>query len=154
MQSSIEVKVLLEEDLDLLVELVKENELYLSEEWPGIGTRYRNPKIKLQLRGVLESVDSNIWGVFIHSSLVGAVHVGYRELNSLEVGYFVSKQWSNQGVATAALQMFADKVSLEPCTIRATVNIDNVPSIKVVEKAGFTVIKRTSTKLIYCKAGS
>ena len=154
MQSSIEIKALAEEDLDLLIELVLDNELHLSGEWPEIGIRYRNPRIKQQLQGVLESDDSDIWGVSMHGSLIGVFFIGSRELNSLELGYFVSKQWSNQGVATAALKMLANKFSLEGYTLRVTVNISNVPSIKVIEKAGFIVEGRTSTELIYCKVGN
>jgi RimJ/RimL family protein N-acetyltransferase len=51
------------------------------------------------------------------------------------VGYWVGREWWGRGVATRALALLADEVSIRP--LYANVAAHNVGSIRVLEKCGF-----------------
>ena len=58
-----------------------------------------------------------------------------------EVSYWIGKDFWGQGIATRALAMFLDRVSERPLLGRAAA--DNVASLRVLEKCGFTRCGRT-----------
>jgi RimJ/RimL family protein N-acetyltransferase len=51
------------------------------------------------------------------------------------LGYWVGREWWGRGVATQALALFVDEVSVRP--LHAHVVAHNVGSIRVLEKCGF-----------------
>lgn len=51
------------------------------------------------------------------------------------LGYWVGREWWGRGVATQALALFVDEVSIRP--LYAHVAAHNVGSIRVLEKCGF-----------------
>lgn len=51
------------------------------------------------------------------------------------IGYWVGREWWGRGVATQALALFVDDVSIRP--LYAHVAAHNVGSIRVLEKCGF-----------------
>lgn len=54
-----------------------------------------------------------------------------------EVSYWLGKEFWGRGIATAALGLFLDVVEIRPLYARAAK--DNVASIRVLEKCGFTI---------------
>ena len=55
-----------------------------------------------------------------------------------EVGYWLGRPWWGRGVATRALTLFLGEVTERP--LYAVVAIDNVASIRVLEKCGFDAV--------------
>jgi RimJ/RimL family protein N-acetyltransferase len=51
------------------------------------------------------------------------------------LGYWVGREWWGRGVATQALALFVDEVSIRP--LYAHVAVHNVGSIRVLDKCGF-----------------
>lgn len=51
------------------------------------------------------------------------------------IGYWVGREWWGRGVATQALALFVEEVSVRP--LYAHVAVHNVGSIRVLEKCGF-----------------
>jgi RimJ/RimL family protein N-acetyltransferase len=65
--------------------------------------------------------------------ILSFVYFGVRE-----VGYWIGKEYWNQGIATQALLEFLDQVSLRP--LRASVAKHNRSSLRVLEKCGFRLV--------------
>jgi RimJ/RimL family protein N-acetyltransferase len=53
------------------------------------------------------------------------------------IGYWIGKTYWGQGIATAALRAMAAELAQRPLTARVSAN--NFPSIRVLEKCGFTI---------------
>ena len=51
------------------------------------------------------------------------------------LGYWVGREWWGRGIATQALALFVDEVSIRP--LYAHVAAHNVGSIRVLDKCGF-----------------
>jgi RimJ/RimL family protein N-acetyltransferase len=56
------------------------------------------------------------------------------------IGYWIGREFWGRGVATEAVRRFLDEVPDRP--LRANVAVDNVASIRVLEKCGFAVTGR------------
>ena len=56
-----------------------------------------------------------------------------------EVSYWLGKEFWGRGIASAALVKFLDLIEFRPLYARAAK--DNIASIRVLEKCGFTVIR-------------
>lgn len=70
------------------------------------------------------------------------------EINgNAEIGYWIGKQFWSQGIATTALTNFLEELPIRPLHARAAK--DNVASIRVLEKCGFTI---TSTERGFANA--
>jgi RimJ/RimL family protein N-acetyltransferase len=54
-----------------------------------------------------------------------------------EVGYWLGKPYWGRGIATAALRAFLDEITVRPLHARAAK--DNVASLRVLQKCGFTI---------------
>lgn len=61
----------------------------------------------------------------------------YEEFAQPEVGYWIGKSYWGKGVATAAVTAFLQHITARP--IYARVAKDNLASIRVLEKCGFTL---------------
>jgi RimJ/RimL family protein N-acetyltransferase len=65
-----------------------------------------------------------------------AGHIGSWPDNGQQLlGYWVGREWWGRGVATQALALFVDEVSIRP--LYAHVAVHNVGSIRVLDKCGF-----------------
>ncbi len=58
-----------------------------------------------------------------------------------EVGYLMNKKYRNLGIMTAALKILITFLfeNIDIHSLRATVHVDNIASIKVCKKVGFVV---------------
>lgn len=65
-----------------------------------------------------------------------AGHIGsWQDKGQQLLGYWVGREWWGRGVATQALVLFVDEVSIRP--LYAHVAVHNVGSIRVLDKCGF-----------------
>ena len=65
-----------------------------------------------------------------------AGNIGSWEDNGQQLlGYWIGREWWGRGVATKALALFVDEVSIRP--LYAHVAVHNVGSIRVLDKCGF-----------------
>ncbi|MGO8947001.1 MAG: GNAT family N-acetyltransferase [Ktedonobacterales bacterium] len=62
----------------------------------------------------------------------------YPELDKLEVGYWIGKQYWGKGIATQALLALLNEVQTRPLYARAAK--DNAASLRVLDKCGFVII--------------
>ena len=86
---------------------------------------------------VRASPDVTMGAVTLDGRLVGSVASFVAE-GDTEVTYWIDRSVWGQGVASQALALLLDLVSVRPLYARAA--SDNVGSLKVLRKAGFTVI--------------
>ncbi len=63
--------------------------------------------------------------------------LSFEESGEREVGYWIGKKYWGKGLATKALSMFLGHVRARP--LYARVAKDNIASIRVMEKCGFTI---------------
>jgi RimJ/RimL family protein N-acetyltransferase len=76
--------------------------------------------------------------IVVERHVAGSVST-YKEEGMLEVTYWLGKAYWNRGIATQALTAFLAKV--QPARpIRARVAKDNLASLRVLEKCGFTIV--------------
>lgn len=75
--------------------------------------------------------------VLYKGSVAGHIIV-YPSAGELEVTYWVGKAYWGRGVASSALLALLDCVNVRPLFARAAK--DNVASIRVLQKCGFTII--------------
>ena len=64
-----------------------------------------------------------------------------------EISYWIGRGFWGKGIATAALQQFIQELDIRPLHARAAA--DNLGSIRVLEKCGFT---RTGTDRYFANA--
>jgi RimJ/RimL family protein N-acetyltransferase len=86
---------------------------------------------------VRTSPDVTLRAVDSDGRLVGSIASFVIE-GDTEVTYWIDRSVWGQGVASQALALFLDTVSFRPLYARAA--SDNVGSLKVLQKAGFTII--------------
>ena len=76
--------------------------------------------------------------IVFNGQVVGHV-LSYEESGKPEVSYWIGKEYWGRGVASAALAQFLSEITVRP--LHAGVAKDNLASIRVLEKCGFTVIR-------------
>ena len=77
--------------------------------------------------------------VLVDGAVAGSV-VSFERDGDREVGYWIGREYWGRGIATTALSEFLDHVPDRP--LYAHVAKDNIASIRVLEKCGFTVSRR------------
>ena len=94
------------------------------------------------------------------SELIGNVGVAYRnrpdvKLDGLEIGYNIGEAHQNKGYATEAAKAAVEwtferlrEINAKPI-IEAYIEHENLPSRKVIEKAGFTLIRNEKYVSVY-----
>ena len=110
---------------------------------------------KFFIENVKQGKMGHVYGIYRNfEELVGVISMTPgRDVNrySAEVGYFIGEQYWNKGYATEALKMLPTIARLNFGFIRlyATVFDFNQPSMRVLEKAGFTkegILKSSAIK--------
>ena len=110
---------------------------------------------KIFIENVKQGKMGYVYGIYRNfEELVGVISMTPgRDVNrcSAEVGYFIGEQYWNKGYATEALKMLPTIARLNFGLIRlyATVFDFNQPSMRVLEKAGFTkegILKSSAIK--------
>lgn len=73
-----------------------------------------------------------------------------------EIGYCVGRRWWGKGLMSEALSMLIATLSADPDVYRvwATCHVDNERSVRLLERAGFTLEGRMARHGIYPNVGS
>lgn len=74
----------------------------------------------------------------LYDGRVAGSILSYEEDGRTEVSYWIGREYWGQGIATMALQIFLDINRKRPIYARAAK--DNLGSLRVLEKCGFTII--------------
>lgn len=74
----------------------------------------------------------------IYQGQVAGSVLSYVESGEREVSYWLGKEYWGQGIAARALALYLEEVAQRPIYARAAK--DNIGSIRVLEKCGFTVL--------------
>ena len=95
---------------------------------------------------VRTSPDNTLCAVTSDGYLVGSV-ASFVVEGDTEVTYWIDRAFWGQGIASRALALLLDMVAVRPLHARAA--SDNAGSLKVLQKAGFTII---DTEVSYANA--
>src|SRR5258708_9745867 len=87
---------------------------------------------------ILEDEATTIQTILCNGSVAGSVSSYVDEDEHLEVTYWIGKPYWGKGIATCALSAFLEHNKVRPLYARAAK--DNVGSLRVLEKCGFTRI--------------
>ena len=79
--------------------------------------------------------DTNIVRTIVADGVVAGNIGSWQQDGQQLLGYWVGREFWGRGVATRALALFVDEVSIRP--LYAHVAVHNVGSIRVLEKCGF-----------------
>jgi RimJ/RimL family protein N-acetyltransferase len=86
---------------------------------------------------IMCSSENRLWAIIRDSRLVGTIG-SYVSEGATEVTYWIDRPCWGQGIATRALRLMLEEVSVRP--IRGRAASDNTGSLRVLEKAGFRPI--------------
>jgi RimJ/RimL family protein N-acetyltransferase len=75
--------------------------------------------------------------ILLGGRLAGHV-VSFEQFGEREVSYWIGKEFWGRGIATRALSLFLEKETVRP--LYARVAKDNVASLRVLAKCGFTIV--------------
>lgn len=82
--------------------------------------------------------DANTMKTILVDGAVAGNIVSYVQDGETDVGYWLGKPFWGKGIATRALSAFLEHVTVRPLYARAVK--DNIASLRVLEKCGFTII--------------
>lgn len=85
--------------------------------------------------------DSVVAATILFDDRVAGDIVSWENDGEREVGYWIGKSFWGKGIATAALDQFLDDWNAPP--LRAHVAKQNVGSLRVLEKCGFTIVSES-----------
>lgn len=102
----------------------------------------------IHMSEVRSSPDVTLRAVICSGRLVGSISSFIMD-GDTEVTYWIDRSVWGQGVASQALALFLDRVPVRPLHARAA--SDNVGSLRVLQRAGFTII---GTEISYANARS
>lgn len=74
--------------------------------------------------------------ILLDGNVAGSV-VYFEQLGEPSVSYWIGREFWGRGIATRALNEFLKQVTVRPLYARAAK--DNVPSLRVLAKCGFTI---------------
>jgi RimJ/RimL family protein N-acetyltransferase len=83
---------------------------------------------------IMSSSENTLLAILRDSRLVGTIG-GYLSEGATEVTYWIDRTCWGQGIATQALGLLLEEISVRP--IRARAASDNAGSLRVLQKAGF-----------------
>lgn len=75
--------------------------------------------------------------ILFNGAVVGNI-AQFEMFDQPQIGYWIGKPYWGQGIATEAVALFLERITLRP--LYAQVAKDNLGSIRVLEKCGFTII--------------
>jgi len=86
---------------------------------------------------VMSSSENRLWAIILDSRLVGTI-ASYASEGATEVTYWIDRTCWGQGIASRALGLLLEEISVRP--IRARAASDNGGSLRVLHKVGFQPI--------------
>ena len=81
--------------------------------------------------------DRLLYGIYLDNKIIGMINEVEVVDRKIELGYFINPLYQNKGYCTEVLIKMIDELfSMGFDTIKTSVFIDNIPSMKVCNKAG------------------
>jgi RimJ/RimL family protein N-acetyltransferase len=120
-------------DLDAIFEQMRDPESVRMAAFTPEDPSDRNA-FDVHMATVMSSSENLFRAIIRDSRLVGTI-ASYISEGTTEVTYWIDRTCWGQGVATRALSLLLEEISLRP--IRARAASDNVGSLRVLHKAGF-----------------
>jgi RimJ/RimL family protein N-acetyltransferase len=124
------------DDLDAIFEQMRDHESVHMAAFTPQDPSDRNA-FDAHMATVMSSSDTRLRAIISDSRLVGTV-ASYVSEGATEVTYWIDRTCWGQGIATRALGLLLEEISVRP--IRARAASDNVGSLRVLHKAGFRSI--------------
>ena len=120
-----------------------------------------HPDVAATRRVVTErmNVDAHLrtWVIVLQHSdeIVGMISCGRPLAYAAEIGYCVGRRWWGKGLMSEALDMLMATLRADPDVYRvwATCNVDNERSVRLLERADFTLEGRLARHTIYPNLG-
>jgi ribosomal-protein-serine acetyltransferase len=136
-----------EDDLDALVQAVSESEDHLSPWLPWAAGHSRESEAEFLARAALdwESGTAYNYAMIAEGTLAGGIALMARiGPGGLEIGYWVHRDWTRRGLATAASAALVEAAFRLPGVDRIEIVHDelNVASAGIPRKLGFTKVGR------------
>jgi RimJ/RimL family protein N-acetyltransferase len=139
-------------DAKALYEIIKEPEVMQFAEYPDDDFDTFTDKLE-SYRIAYRYFDCGMWGMFLKESgkLIGTCGINYASVDGeqvLELGYFISSQYSGKGYTFEAAKSAVDVAFKMPGQDRvyARVRRDNARSVRLLERLGFRFVKQLKDK--------
>ena len=87
---------------------------------------------------MFKSKDTVLFVICVDESNAGFIRLDNIDTDEAEISIIISSKYSRMGVASTALKIIID--SLPQFKMKASININNISSIKLFEKSGFILI--------------
>jgi RimJ/RimL family protein N-acetyltransferase len=134
--SQLELRPVKPEDLDAIFEQMRDPESVRMAAFTAQDPDDR-AAFDAHMAKIMASSENMLQAIICDSQLVGTVG-SYVSEGATEVTYWVNRSYWGRGIATRALGLLLEKISVRP--IRARAASDNAASLKVLHKTGFQPI--------------
>lgn len=129
----VSIRAVAESDLPIFYEHQRDPEAVRMADFPA---REREAHM-LHWHKIMANPAGTLRTVLFDGEVAGNI-VSWDGTDGREVGYWIGREYWGRGIATRALALFLDEVSIRPLT--AHVARHNIASRRVLEKCGFVVI--------------
>lgn len=144
LQNEITLDVIREKDFDALMSVFKHENVAKTYMVPDLSSTEIERGLFTRLRILSEGDEKFVRGIFLDNELIGIVNEVEKHGGEIELGYAIYPSRSGQGYMTKALclaitHLFANDFN----EIVAGAFEDNLPSIRVMQKCGMTLLEKT-----------
>lgn len=145
-KENLELKLLLQNDVELVYNAIQKNRDYLEKFMPRISENqsisYTNTVIKIFLNQLIDNNGFRV-GIYYYNDFVGIIGLKYIDWinKKTEIMYWVDKEYTGKGIATDCVKKVID-LSFNYYNLNKVVLIaadNNIASQKVAEKCGFKI---------------
>jgi RimJ/RimL family protein N-acetyltransferase len=132
-------------DLDALFEQMRDPESVRMAAFTAADPNDRSA-FDAHMARIMSSSENTLRVIVRDSRLLGTI-ASYISDGATEVTYWIDRRYWGQGIATQALALLLEEITVRP--IRARAASDNAASLRVLQKAGF---RRLRTELSFAPA--
>lgn len=95
------------------------------------------------IKGLFDRTPRYKFAIIMNGKFVGSIGI-YKERGYYEVGYYILPEYRRKGIATIAVRKLLNYASHKPDIniIRAETEINNIPSLNVLKKNKFRMIRK------------
>lgn len=142
-EQNIILRKLTREDAPALFSLIDSNRAHLSQHGELTAKRYKTLDSVIESILLPENPFQMCYGIWKELELIGNINLTLtKKRNQAKLGYYLGKQYTRKGYMTRsviALTQYASRKGVNK--IIAFVKKINIPSIRVLEKAGYQKVK-------------
>jgi len=130
------LKELEDKDEESLLNIVLEKEVNITYMFPDLNTKEERKTFFEKLKK-LTSSDRFVYGIFLQDQVIGFLNEVYKEEDSIEIGYFINKEYWGNGYATEAFEATINELfKMGYQEVEAGFFEGNIASKRVMEKCG------------------